>query len=81
MAGGGEVFGWILAIASSLLYGVGTLISGSPYLALVRDSAPKARQGLAISTAETVLIIFFAMSWASLLAFGCVNLTRSFFGK
>ncbi|MCB8976269.1 MAG: BCD family MFS transporter [Ardenticatenaceae bacterium] len=53
--------GWVLAVLSSLLYGVGTLISGSPYLALVRDSAPKAKQGLAISTAETVLIIFFAI--------------------
>ncbi|MBK8905907.1 MAG: BCD family MFS transporter [Anaerolineaceae bacterium] len=53
--------GWMLALLSSLLYGVGTLISGSPYLALVRDSAPRAKQGLAISTAETVLIIFFAI--------------------
>ena len=58
---GSEPLGWLLAAASSLLYGVGTLISGSPYLALVRDSAPKERQGLAISTAETVLIIFFAI--------------------
>lgn len=56
-----DVLGWLLALISSLLYGIGTLISGSPYLALVRDSAPKARQGLAISTAETVLIIFFAI--------------------
>ncbi len=56
-----ELLGWALAVMSSLLYGVGTLISGSPYLALVRDSAPKARQGLAISMAETVLIIFFAI--------------------
>ncbi len=55
------LLGWMLAIISSLLYGVATLISGSPYLALVRDSAPKARQGLAISMAETVLIIFFAV--------------------
>lgn len=56
-----DLLGWVLALISSLLYGIGTLISGSPYLALVRDSAPKARQGLAISTAETVLIIFFAI--------------------
>jgi BCD family chlorophyll transporter-like MFS transporter len=60
-AGVGDFLGWVLAVVSSLLYGIGTLISGSPYLALVRDSAPKARQGLAISTAETVLIIFFAV--------------------
>lgn len=57
----GEVLGWALATGSSLLYGIGTLISGSPFLALVRDSAPKERQGLAISTAETILIIFFAI--------------------
>ncbi|MFZ1399207.1 MAG: BCD family MFS transporter [Candidatus Promineifilaceae bacterium] len=56
-----DLLGWVLAVFSSLLYGIGTLISGSPYLALVRDSAPKERQGLAISTAETVLIIFFAI--------------------
>ena len=56
-----DVLGWSFAVASSLLYGIGTLISGSPFLALVRDSAPKERQGLAISMAETMLIIFFAM--------------------
>ena len=61
-ANGGDALGWGLALASSLLYGGGTLISGSTYLALVRDSAPKERQGLAISTAETVLIIFFAIA-------------------
>ncbi len=54
--------GWLLAVISSLLYGVGTLISGSPYLALVRDSAPAEKQGLAISIVETALIIFFAIS-------------------
>jgi MFS transporter, BCD family, chlorophyll transporter len=57
-----DVFGWLLALASSLMYGMGTLSSGSPYLALVRDSAPREKQGLAISTVETVLIIFFAIS-------------------
>ncbi|MEM7113559.1 MAG: BCD family MFS transporter [Chloroflexota bacterium] len=57
----GDVLGWGLATGSSLFYGIGSLISGSPFLALVRDSAPKERQGLAISTAETILIIFFAI--------------------
>ena len=57
-----DTFGWLLAFFSSLLYGVGTLISGSPYLALVRDSAPPEKQGLAISTVETALIICFAVS-------------------
>ena len=53
--------GWGLALVSSLIYGIGTLIYGSPYLALVRDSVPQAKQGLAISTVETVLIICFAI--------------------
>ena len=57
-----DVLGWSFAALSSLMYGIGTLISGSPFLALVRDSAPKARQGLAISVAETMLIIFFAIT-------------------
>jgi BCD family chlorophyll transporter-like MFS transporter len=56
-----EVLGWTYALLSSLLYGMGTLLSGSPFLALVRDSAPTEKQGLAISTVETVLIIFFAI--------------------
>jgi BCD family chlorophyll transporter-like MFS transporter len=56
-----DVPGWLLALASSLMYGIGTLISGSPFLALVRDSAPPKKQGLAISAVETVLIIFFAI--------------------
>lgn len=54
--------GWGFALASSLMYGIGTLISGGPYLALVRDSAPEHKQGLAISTVETALIICFALS-------------------
>jgi MFS transporter, BCD family, chlorophyll transporter len=56
-----DLLGWAYATTSSLLYGMGTLISGSPYLALVRDAAPKEKQGLAISTAETILIICFAI--------------------
>jgi BCD family chlorophyll transporter-like MFS transporter len=56
-----DFLGWTFATLSSLLYGIGTLISGSPFLALVRDSAPPEKQGLAISTVETVLIIFFAI--------------------
>ncbi|MBE2221962.1 MAG: BCD family MFS transporter [Anaerolineae bacterium] len=56
-----DTVGWLMALASSLMYGIGTLISGSPFLALVRDSAPPEKQGLAISAAETMLIIFFAI--------------------
>lgn len=54
--------GWGFALASSLMYGIGTLASGGPFLALVRDSAPEHKQGLAISTVETALIVCFALS-------------------
>lgn len=57
-----DPLGWAFALLSSLMYGIGTLISGSPFLALVRASAPEEKQGLAISTVETVLIIFFAIT-------------------
>ncbi|MDX1413174.1 MAG: BCD family MFS transporter [Candidatus Promineifilaceae bacterium] len=56
-----DFLGWAVATLSSLLYGVGTLVSGSPFVTLVRDSAPPEKQGLAISTVQTVLIIFFAV--------------------
>ncbi len=51
--------GWLLATVAFLLFGVGKLASGSVYLALVRDSAPPAKRGLAIGAAETVLIALF----------------------
>lgn len=57
-----DPLGWGVALLSSLMYGVGTLISGSPYLALVRESAPEERQGSAIALAETGLIIFYALA-------------------
>lgn len=50
---------WLLALAFFVLYGSGSLLSGSPFLALARDSVPQARQGLAISTLETALIVLF----------------------
>ncbi len=56
-----DAWGWLFALFSSLLYGVGTLISGGPFLALVREAAPERLQGVAISMAQTVLIIFFAV--------------------
>ncbi len=56
-----DPWGWSFALISSLAYGVGTLISGGPFLALVRESAPERLQGVAISMAQTVLIIFFAI--------------------
>ncbi len=54
--------GWLVTFGSFLLYGLGTLISGSPYLALVRDSAPEKKQGIAIGIVETTLIIFFPIT-------------------
>ncbi len=60
-----EPVGWALAVASFLLYGTGTLLSGSPFLAFVRDSTPPARQGLAASVVETALIIMFAVAGIS----------------
>lgn len=60
-----DVMGWVYAMICFALYGIGTLLSGSPFLALVRDSAPRVNQGFAISVAETVLIIFFAISGIS----------------
>ncbi|MEW5989713.1 MAG: PucC family protein, partial [Chloroflexota bacterium] len=55
-----DPLGWLLAFSCFVLYGVGSLTSGSPFLALVRDSAPLTKQGLAISIVETMLIIFYA---------------------
>lgn len=51
--------GWLVALVCFLLFGAGKLFSGSVYLALVRESAPPAKQGIAIGIAETVLIAFF----------------------
>jgi BCD family chlorophyll transporter-like MFS transporter len=51
--------GWLAAATCFMLYGLGSLLSGSPYLALVRDSAPESKQGIAIGIVETVLIALF----------------------
>jgi BCD family chlorophyll transporter-like MFS transporter len=55
----GALIAWSILIVSFLMYGLGTLLSGSPYLALVRDSAPPAKQGIAIGIVETALITLF----------------------
>lgn len=55
----GDALGWLAAIACFLLYGLGTLLSGSPFLALVRDTAPPQKQGMAIAMVETALIALF----------------------
>ena len=54
--------GWYMALATYVLYGLGTAVSGGPYLALIHDSAPPAKRGVAISIAQTLLIAGFAAS-------------------
>ncbi len=55
----GDPAAWVILFLSFLIYGLGTLLSGSPYLALVRDSAPREKQGIAIGIVETMLITLF----------------------
>lgn len=57
-----DSLGWGLAVLCFVIYAIGSVLTGSPYLALVRDSAPKEKQGLSISTTETAFIIFIALS-------------------
>lgn len=59
---GKAVSGWLILIAGFISYGVGGLISGSPFLALVRDSAPTEKRGMAIATVEAVLIACFPLA-------------------
>lgn len=55
-------FGWALAAVAFLVYGVGTLISGSTFLALVRDSAPPAKRGQALSIVQIFLVVSFPVA-------------------
>jgi BCD family chlorophyll transporter-like MFS transporter len=57
-----SMLGWSLALISFLVYGVGTLISGSTYLSLVRDSAPPERRGQAISIVQIFLVVSFPIA-------------------
>ncbi len=54
--------GWLFAVISFFMFGVGKLFSGSVYLALVRESAPRTKQGIAIGMVETTLILFFPIT-------------------
>lgn len=55
-----SMVGWVLGTAVFVLYGLGTFVSGGPFLALVRDTAPPSRKGLAVIIAETFLLAGFA---------------------
>jgi BCD family chlorophyll transporter-like MFS transporter len=61
-----DISGWLIAILCFLMYGSGTLLSGGNFLALVRDSVSKRRQGFAVSVMETALIIMFPIAAISL---------------
>ena len=56
----GSVGGWALAFLSFSLFGLGTLLSGPAYLALVHDSAPYARRGQAVGVVQFMLVASFA---------------------
>jgi MFS transporter, BCD family, chlorophyll transporter len=54
--------GWVLALAIFIAYGAGTAISGGPFLALIHDRTPAAKRGVAISIAQTLLLLGFAIA-------------------
>lgn len=58
----GNSMGWVLALLIFIAYGAGTAISGGPFLALIHDRTPVAKRGLAISIAQTLLLLGFAIS-------------------
>ncbi len=57
-----SVQGWLLATLIFLIYGMGTLLSGSTFLALIRDSAPPAKQGQALSIVQVFLVVSFPLA-------------------
>jgi MFS transporter, BCD family, chlorophyll transporter len=57
-----SLLGWGLATLAFLVYGIGTLISGSTYLALVRDSAPPEKRGQALSIVQIFLVVSFPIA-------------------
>jgi len=58
----GDAAGWLVTLAVFVLYGLGTAISGGPFLALIHDRTPAARRGVAISVAQIILLAGFALS-------------------
>ena len=61
-ADGSSILGWALAVVAFLIYGFGTLFSGGVFLALIRDNAPPARRGLALSIAQIFLVLSFPIA-------------------
>lgn len=52
--------GWALAMLSFSAFGIGTLLSGPAFLALVHDSAPYQRRGQAIGVVQFMLVASYA---------------------
>jgi BCD family chlorophyll transporter-like MFS transporter len=57
-----DPIGWLMALLIFIAYGAGTAISGGPYLALIHDRTPAAKRGVAMSIAQTLLLLGFAIS-------------------
>jgi BCD family chlorophyll transporter-like MFS transporter len=51
-----------MALGIFVAYGAGTAISGGPYLALIHDRTPASKRGVAMSIAQTLLLLGFAIS-------------------
>lgn len=54
--------GWVTALLIFVAYGAGTAISGGPFLALIHDRTPAAKRGVAISIAQMLMLVGFAIS-------------------
>ncbi len=57
----GSEYGWLLALLAFVMFGSGILVSGPAYLALIHDSAPYSRRGLAIGIVQFMLVASFAI--------------------
>ena len=58
----GDAIGWLMAAAVFILYGLGTSISGGPFLALIHDRTPAPKRGVAITIAQITLLAGFAVT-------------------
>ncbi|NCC32859.1 MAG: MFS transporter, partial [Chloroflexia bacterium] len=56
-----SVAGWAVAALTFFIYGIGTLLSGSPFMALIRDRTPPSKRGQALSIAQIMLLVAMAV--------------------
>ncbi|WP_129674752.1 BCD family MFS transporter [Candidatus Chloroploca sp. Khr17] len=56
-----SVAGWAVAALMFFIYGIGTLLSGSPFMALIRDRTPPSKRGQALSIAQIMLLVAMAV--------------------